>query len=1447
MAATARKGIGIWVLVAAVIAAMFATAVPPTAAAAEDDTVVLQSDTFSRTSAAGWGDAETGGTWQLAGSGEASVDGSQGLLGVPQGGTRTASLGGTITGPAGVTATLSFPELPSTGDASAGVTLRQDGERLYYARVRVMPTGDAFLAVRGQMEGGVAWLLTPEVRLGRTVAGGTVSLVVGSEVDDTLVTAKAWLDGEEPPVDWQVRALEADLPDSGSIGLMAEAASDTPYLQVAFDDFQLLQQGENLPPEAGFTVAADGLTITVDGSASTDPDGTITTYEWDFGDGSSATGATPAPKTYAAEGTYTVALTVTDDGGTTGTTTQDVVVSAKNALPVASFTTAIDDLTVTVDASQSTDTDGEVVGWLWEYGDGATSQLQQPEPHTYAAAGEYTIALTVTDDRGGQGSAEQQVVATQNEAPVAGFLFTSRDRSLYVDGRFSTDSDGEIVSYAWDYGDGATATGAVPPIHTYAAGGEYSVALTVTDDNGAQNTSTKSVTIAGASGPVADRGAQLPIIYNLSDLPGTKRFVAPNGSNETGDGSEAKPYRTLQRALDVSRAGDSVVVRGGTYEIAKTAITKANITLTAYPGETPVFDGSMPAPTEVASEGSLKWVDYLPMPARSGEGLNISQLPQASFDPAGAPTGLAKERGWQCVASSGTYSRTAVDAEIEIPYDAPRTRAAGSGCAAGTTPRVITGLYPDQVWVDGKPLVQVLDKSRVKQGTFYVPRTSATDATPGPARLYLSAADAADMSKVRVSKSNDNFLIVQGEGVTVRGLQVRRHSPAWPFFAMTVTANTDDFTAEDMEFSYVASVATKVAGGDSAGGGAINDNPTMNRVTIDHSSWIGTSQLYTDDATISNSVITHSNYHREFTTAPKSGGIKATKTHRMAVVNSEISMNNGHGIWWDQSNYDATLANSDLRDNSDSALFYEISHGLAMVNNIVTRNGSPSSSPTVRLAGASGVIVVNNTIVGGQVPFALAGDPRSKSYGASKRPCAEHTERYRQGGSIASDCPPALSSDLDKARPGAFGSPNLTPELDWVPSASVIQNNIFANPVPGSGGICPGGYPLCVKAYSGPSSNPELKIPANEILPKGLIMNGNIYQSDGEVAEVLTSAGQQGGFTAQSVAELRGSTGLGSAFYGLNVEGKGLAGLGFVTPDGQETAKLVGLHGNAAPVPNKPSITPYLSAGTVHYGALRQGNEGEIPANLPTASFVATVTGDTVSVDASGSTYDQGTIAGYLWDFGDDTGIAVGRQVEHVYAAPGTYTVALGVVGTNGAFDIATKTVVILDPNVDLIADDTFTRAQLDGWGDADVGGPWTLSGKAANYSVDGERGAFELNPGQALRAVLNDATTTQADLSVVTGTGQSLTGSGIRVSAMPRTLPDGAAYRAKVVVKADGSTTLALTRINASGQETTIATAPTADLPTDITTATPLAIRVQALGTAPTTLRAKIWNGTAG
>jgi PKD repeat protein len=168
-------------------------------------------------------------------------------------------------------------------------------------------------------------------------------------------------------------------------------------------------------------------------------------------------------------------------------------VATGNLPPIADFTWVASDLEVSF-TDQSSDGDGSVAAWSWDFGDGGVSAAQDPA-HSYATSGTYTVTLTVTDDAGADSAISQAVTVsgpTANVTPTAAFTFSCNKLSCDFDASGSID-DGAIVSYSWDFGDTNTGGGMMPPSHTYDAAGTYTVILTVTDDDGATDTATAQV------------------------------------------------------------------------------------------------------------------------------------------------------------------------------------------------------------------------------------------------------------------------------------------------------------------------------------------------------------------------------------------------------------------------------------------------------------------------------------------------------------------------------------------------------------------------------------------------------------------------------------------------------------------------------------------------------------------------------------------------------------------------------------------------------------------------------------------------------------------------------------------------------------------------------------------------------------------------------------------
>ena len=255
----------------------------------------------------------------------------------------------------------------------------------------------------------------------------------------------------------------------------------------------------NAPPVANpgddLTVAV-GETIRFDGSGSTDADGNILSYAWGFGDGSKASGIAPVyafPRT----GQYQVRLTVRDDAGlanSANTATMTVTVTdAANLAPVADAGPAREVIVgsqVTFDATGSADPDGNIIAYDWDFGDGGRATGLAPT-HSFWRTGRYRVTLQVTDASGlgnntASASATVTVIDAPNTAPTAA---PGPDRTVKVgeiitfNAGQSSDPDGNIIAYQWDFGNGDTARGVTPP-YAYQTPGRYQVRLTVTDGTG---------------------------------------------------------------------------------------------------------------------------------------------------------------------------------------------------------------------------------------------------------------------------------------------------------------------------------------------------------------------------------------------------------------------------------------------------------------------------------------------------------------------------------------------------------------------------------------------------------------------------------------------------------------------------------------------------------------------------------------------------------------------------------------------------------------------------------------------------------------------------------------------------------------------------------------------------------------------------------------------------
>jgi len=201
------------------------------------------------------------------------------------------------------------------------------------------------------------------------------------------------------------------------------------------------QTGEPPPPPnnpvASFTASpssgAPPLTVTFDGSASYDPNGSVVSYSWNFGDGGSGSGQI-VTHTYNTRGTFTATLTVTDNDGNTGSASRSIEVAGVNEPPIAEFscspTSGLYPLSVTFNASASRDPDGSISQYQWDFGDGHTTR-GRIVTHLYTRAGTFLARLTVVDNAGGSATKSRTISVLSLRPPLNIRWTTHADQSLF--------------------------------------------------------------------------------------------------------------------------------------------------------------------------------------------------------------------------------------------------------------------------------------------------------------------------------------------------------------------------------------------------------------------------------------------------------------------------------------------------------------------------------------------------------------------------------------------------------------------------------------------------------------------------------------------------------------------------------------------------------------------------------------------------------------------------------------------------------------------------------------------------------------------------------------------------------------------------------------------------------------------------------------------------------
>jgi len=235
------------------------------------------------------------------------------------------------------------------------------------------------------------------------------------------------------------------------------------------------------------------LTVTFTDESTKSP----TKWMWTFGDGATSTQQNPEHK-YSNIGSYTVTLTATNDNGSNTVTKTDYITVVTK--PVANFTSNVTSGKVPFNVAFTDTSTGIPAGWIWNFGDGRTSTIQNPL-HTYFKAGNYTVSLTVSNVVGSNTVRKTDYITVVGK-PTVEFSAKPTSGKSPLTVAFNDTSTGSPIKWKWTFGDGTTSI-KQNPTHKYSNVGRYTVTLIATNGNG-NSKLTKTDYIKVVTKPVAN-------------------------------------------------------------------------------------------------------------------------------------------------------------------------------------------------------------------------------------------------------------------------------------------------------------------------------------------------------------------------------------------------------------------------------------------------------------------------------------------------------------------------------------------------------------------------------------------------------------------------------------------------------------------------------------------------------------------------------------------------------------------------------------------------------------------------------------------------------------------------------------------------------------------------------------------------------------------------------
>jgi PKD repeat protein len=279
---------------------------------------------------------------------------------------------------------------------------------------------------------------------------------------------------------------------------------------------QKTQTNVNHRPVAAFTISSDGLAVSANASASSDPDGDSLTYHWNINNGEAQRTGKILNYVFNSGGPKSISLIVKDATLSSTAVVKQVTLTAPqtNRAPVAEFNISVDGLTVDVNASGSTDADGDQLTYRWNF-NGQATRTGKTAQFTFSSGGNKTIELVVNDGKVDSTTKTKTVTVMKpvvNTAPIASFTVVASDLKVTVDGSGSSDTDGDTLTYLWTFdGNSLPESTSASAEYTFNSEGTKTISLVVNDGSVNSAEATKMVQVTEPA-PENDYSAELTAI-----------------------------------------------------------------------------------------------------------------------------------------------------------------------------------------------------------------------------------------------------------------------------------------------------------------------------------------------------------------------------------------------------------------------------------------------------------------------------------------------------------------------------------------------------------------------------------------------------------------------------------------------------------------------------------------------------------------------------------------------------------------------------------------------------------------------------------------------------------------------------------------------------------------------------------------------------------------------